>query len=139
MFMLVGINHFPLCPFSFSVSYAYDQLEYMITAFHANGYFFRHCGLFKSTDFYWPLEINEENVAKIIKFPGLNIYYYHLLLKMIQAVNDKPALLVYYTLNLFTDFTLPSSFESQAHFMCYLYTLHIVLIKLYLKMQIAFI
>lgn len=80
------------------------------------------------------------NVAKIIKFPGLNIYYYHyLLLKMIQAVNDEPAPLVYYALNSFTDFTLPFSFESQAHFMCYLYTLHIVLIKLYLKMQIAFI
>lgn len=79
------------------------------------------------------------NVAKIIKFPGLNVYYYYLLLKMIQAVNDEPALLVYYTLNRFTDFTLPFSFESQAHFMCYLYTLLIVLIKLYLQMQIAFI
>lgn len=79
------------------------------------------------------------NVAKIIKFPGLIYYYYYLLLKTIQAVNDEPALLVYYTLNPFTDLTLPFSFESQAHFMCYLYTLHIVLIKLYLKMQIAFI
>lgn len=40
---------------------------------------------------------------------------------MIQAVNDEPALL---------DFT---------HVLCCLYTLRIVLIKLYLKMQIAFI